>query len=172
MKDNIKNFSVASAESEMRILNNLIEMNKEYIFLKDLDTVTKAKKEIKDRIRPGVYGKNKEKLESIKEELFKVIAEYLHENKYHSRCPFEVYAPILRTHGFTTNKVFEMMVKNDGALQRWREKIGEWEGFNEDQALKKIKYLKDRISEYKEYKKKKESNTDSYINAFGGGLGI
>lgn len=169
MKD-FKNFSRWSAENEIRTLNILIEMDKEYKMLQKLDPVEKSKREIKDRVRHGVYGKNKDKLNEIKDALFKVICEFLVKNPEHSRCPFEVYAKTLQNAGIPGTDLFRTIVKNDGALERWRKKAGEWENFSQSSAVNRVNYLENMIKEYDDYKNNQDSKKK--VNIFDGDLGI
>lgn len=159
--------TLSSIDSELNILNILLEVNEDYTSLTRLNHRDRAIREVKDRILNGLY-KNKHVIEGVKMELIRIIYSFFEKNPQYPRCPFNEYSGILQSTGMKASMFFEMVVRNDGAINRWLKKSDEWEDFTPERVKNKIKHLQDMRKRREEQIKKKKDGSD--VGVFDGGL--
>jgi hypothetical protein len=122
------------------ILKNMISVNKTNSRLLQGTPEQRTDMEINDRIMRGLRDEDKDRLIPYYAELRAIILDFFNNHNY-PRCPYDNYAHILKIICPRPNLFFSMVVQNDGAINRWMNKTGEWFKFNESEVLKELENL-------------------------------
>jgi len=139
-------FSVASIKSirkeletsvqgsyKKQVQDNLVEVdyfNKKRV---KMGPEERAKYELKTRIIHGLTERQKEKLAKVEDKLLKLLEKYFKKHKDMPSCPFPYWRRFIQFALGNGNKAsiyYKMIVKDDGAAERWKARKAEWYDFH------------------------------------------
>ena len=160
---------INALKSEIQMLMRLLRADQSNQRLTKLSSVQKADADLKTRIITGLNEDQKNKLVPLYGKLRNQLIAHFEKNPKDIRCPITEWLWVLKELNALPSGYYLMIAKNDNAIYRWSNRLGEWEGFDTQDAVKELKGLKQRLEKLTKAKQKaQEFNVDNLTDIFDG----